>query len=144
MRITLKLQDTCVPMRLRAGVQLTCMNGSLWLTHDAEKAGWSNPDTIVSIGQRHTIDRAATYFLSSLQKDVVTICELDLTHEQVSWLVDVSRFVYRLWIGSCVQIPRATVSRGDVDGGWHIRAEFLMPFDKCSAAQGSRLPRCFL
>ncbi|MGO4278673.1 MULTISPECIES: DUF2917 domain-containing protein [Cupriavidus] len=75
MTYTLMIENDCLPMALRAGAELACAGGTLWLTLEGARPRRS-PDIVLTAGQRHRVTEDATYFLTALGHGAVTVCRV--------------------------------------------------------------------
>ncbi|MFC4483361.1 MULTISPECIES: DUF2917 domain-containing protein [Cupriavidus] len=75
MTYTLMIENDCLPMALRAGAELACAGGTLWLTLEGARPRRS-PDIVLEAGQRHRVTEDATYFLTALGHGAVTVCRV--------------------------------------------------------------------
>lgn len=78
MQITMRLQGTCVPLRLRPGDEVACLAGQLWLTMEAERSARASCDIVLAAGDRHVVAQPATCYLTCLHSARVTTCRVDL------------------------------------------------------------------
>lgn len=65
MSCTLSLEAECLRLRLRAGAELVCRGGSLWLTFEARDR--PSPDILLAPGERYRLHGDAEVFLAALR-----------------------------------------------------------------------------
>lgn len=66
MTCNLTIESDCVPVTLRAGAELVCRAGQLWVTVEHRRARLSE-DIVLLAGQRWRVAEDAVYFLSALR-----------------------------------------------------------------------------
>lgn len=66
----LLIDADCVPVTLRAGAEVACRAGRLWMTAEVRHAGRParpSADVVLLAGQRCRVDADGIYFLSALR-----------------------------------------------------------------------------
>lgn len=75
MSCTLSLEAECVGLRLRAGTELVCRGGTVWVTIEAP--GRASPDVLLARGERHRLQRDAEVFLAALHGAGPALCRIE-------------------------------------------------------------------
>ncbi|AGW95823.1 hypothetical protein N234_37835 [Ralstonia pickettii DTP0602] len=75
MSCTLSLEAECLRLRLRAGAELVCRGGSLWLTFEARDR--PSPDILLAPGERYRLHGDAEVFLAALHGAGPALCEIE-------------------------------------------------------------------
>ncbi len=75
MSCTLSLDSQCRHLRLRAGAELVCLGGCLWLTFDARDR--ASPDVLLATGERYRLRRDADVFVAGLHGAGPAQCHID-------------------------------------------------------------------
>lgn len=82
----LLLDHDCQHLRLPAGAELICREGSLWLTYETRAQTRPSPDLVLTAGQRHRATAAGDYFVTHMRPGPPARCELVLpTVERRAW-----------------------------------------------------------
>ncbi|BDB27903.1 DUF2917 domain-containing protein [Cupriavidus sp. P-10] len=96
MSCILFLEAECRRLRLRAGAELVCRGGSLWLTFEAGER--PSPDVMLAPGERYRLHRDADVFIAALHGAGPALCQIEAPPRSrgagSSWL---GRF---RWLGS--------------------------------------------
>ncbi|MNT11409.1 hypothetical protein D3C72_1462860 [compost metagenome] len=72
---TLSLEAECRRLRLRAGAELVCRGGSLWLTFEAGDR--PSPDVMLAPGERYRLQRDADVFIAALHGAGPALCQIE-------------------------------------------------------------------
>lgn len=96
MRFTLDLPEgTCQRLALRAGAEIACTAGTVWLTlEDGRRDGPPSPDIVLGAGERHHLADDADCFLHGLKQGETAACAIDLSRERATirwWQVLIRR-----------------------------------------------------
>ena len=75
MPYTLCLEAECLRLRLRAGAELVCRGGSLWLTFEAR--GRPSPDVVLASGERYRLQGDGDVFLAALHGAGPVLCGIE-------------------------------------------------------------------
>lgn len=75
MSCTLSLEAECVGLRLRAGTELVCRGGTVWVT--IESPGRASPDVLLARGERHRLQADAEVFLAALHGAGPALCRIE-------------------------------------------------------------------
>ncbi|SOY66917.1 DUF2917 domain-containing protein [Cupriavidus taiwanensis] len=75
MSCTLSLEAECLGLRLRAGTELICRGGKLWLTF--EVPGRPSPDVLLAPGERHRLHADAEVFVAALYGAGPALCRIE-------------------------------------------------------------------
>lgn len=80
MPYTLCLEAECLRLRLRAGAELVCRGGSLWLTFETRDR--PSPDVLLAPGERYRLHGDADVFLAALHGAGPVLCGIDAPPHQ--------------------------------------------------------------
>lgn len=80
------IENTCLTVTLRAGAQLLCREGTLWLTMESHRPRRS-PDIVLTSGERYCVAEDGDYFLSAPGKRSA-LCQIDRSCERQRHLLD--------------------------------------------------------
>lgn len=72
---TVSLENACHAVALRAGAELACAAGTLWVTLENARRRPS-PDIVLTAGQRHRVTEDATVFLTALGRGRAATCHV--------------------------------------------------------------------
>ncbi|WP_427306303.1 DUF2917 domain-containing protein [Cupriavidus sp. H39] len=75
MSCTLSLEAECVGLRLRAGTELVCRGGTVWVTIEAP--GRPSPDVLLARGERHRLLGDTAVFLAALHGAGPALCRIE-------------------------------------------------------------------
>lgn len=71
----LSLEAECRRLRLRAGAELVCRGGSLWLTFEARDQ--PSPDVMLAPGERYRLHGDADVFIAALHGAGPALCQIE-------------------------------------------------------------------
>lgn len=72
---TFSLEAECLGLQLRAGTELVCRGGNLWLTF--EVPGRPSPDVLLAPGERHRLQADAEVFIAALHGAGPALCGIE-------------------------------------------------------------------
>jgi hypothetical protein len=75
MPYTLSLEAECLRLQLRAGAELVCRGGSLWLTFEARDR--PSADVLLAPGERYRLPADADVFLAALHGAGPALCRIE-------------------------------------------------------------------
>ncbi|AMR81138.1 DUF2917 domain-containing protein [Cupriavidus nantongensis] len=86
---TFSLEAECLGLRLRAGTEVVCRGGNLWLTF--EVPGRPSPDVLLAPGECHRLQADAEVFVAALHGAGPALCRIDAPprragQRRFSWL----------------------------------------------------------
>lgn len=95
MPCTLSLEAKCLRLRLHAGAEVVCRDGSLWLTFDLPDR--PSPDVLLAAGERYRLHADTDVFLAALHGAGPVVCGIESRPFRASagspWL----RWLRRAW-----------------------------------------------